>query len=493
VDGCRTADPYSAEFESLRDRALAAARGEYPRDVAEKLARIVLDQMYQFVALLDARGTLLEVNRAALEGAGSTLDELVGKPFWEAHWWTISPETQARLRDAVSRAAEGEFIRYDVDIWGEKGGTEPVTIDFSLIPIHGADGRVVFLLPEGRIITEKKQAEAALARTNEELRALNERLREFDQLKSQFFANVSHELRTPLALVLGPAERLLDAGDRPESERRDLEVIRRNARLLLKHVNDLLDLAKLDAQKMGVRYAETDVARLVRLAASHFDALAHERDIAYTVEAPDRLVVQLDAEKVERAVMNLLSNPFKFTPPGRPIRVVVSTAEGRAHVEVHDGGPGVPAEQRARIFERFRQADGASTRQAGGTGLGLAIVKEFTELHGGTVAVRESEFGGACFAIELPLSAPAGACVDDAHPRTEAAAEDRPGDEGGASQQVREETPWTTSDAAAVVSAVADDLRPRTGSHPVVAASDAQENDGRPLVLVVERPAFWRR
>ncbi len=89
MDGRRTADPYSAEFETLRDRALAAAGGEYPRDVAETLARIVLDHMYQFVALLDARGTLLEVNRAALEGGGITLAELVGKPFWEAHWWTI--------------------------------------------------------------------------------------------------------------------------------------------------------------------------------------------------------------------------------------------------------------------------------------------------------------------------------------------------------------------------------------------------------------------
>jgi signal transduction histidine kinase len=343
------------------------------------------------------------------------------------------------------------------------------------------------------MITEKKRAEEALARTNDELRTLNERLREFDQLKSQFFANVSHELRTPLALILGPAERLLGAAGRSEGEQRDLDVIRRNARLLLKHVNDLLDLAKLDAHKMGVRHAETDLARLVRRDASLFDALAHERGIAYSVEAPQRLIAQVDAEKVERVVMNLLSNAFKFTPPGRPIRVSLSAADDRAHLDVHDGGPGVPADQRAGIFERFRQTDGASTRQAGGTGLGLAIVKEFAELHGGTVAVGESDLGGARFTVELPLAALRGAAADAAvdrplepPPSGEApAAADRGNDPHG------DDDSWTATDAAALVGAVADDLRPRTGSHAAVAASSGQEDDGdegddRPLVLVVE-------
>lgn len=171
-----------------------------PQRYRQKLARIALDEMYQFVAVLDANGTLLEVNRAALEGAGLELSDVEGKPFWKCFWWAVSNEIQEALQAAVARAAQGEFIRYDVEIYGRASGRETIIIDFSMIPVKDATGRVVYIVAEGRDITEKKALEREIAQKNAELRALLERIRELDEIKTQFFANVSHELRTPARL-----------------------------------------------------------------------------------------------------------------------------------------------------------------------------------------------------------------------------------------------------------------------------------------------------
>jgi signal transduction histidine kinase len=144
----------------------------------------------------------------------------------------------------------------------------------------------VFLLPKGCNITEKKRAKAEIARKNEELQQLLDSIWQLDQLKSDFFANVSHELRTPPVLILSSAESMLVTGDNlTELQRRDLAVIQRNAAILLKHVNHLLDVAKLDAGKMTVDYARLDLASKVRTVAAYFDALASQRSLAYGIVA----------------------------------------------------------------------------------------------------------------------------------------------------------------------------------------------------------------
>ncbi|WP_354682426.1 adenylate/guanylate cyclase domain-containing protein [Cupriavidus necator] len=153
----------------------------------DKLARIMLDAMYQFVGLLDVHGTMLEINRAALDAIGIRMDDIRGKPFWEARWWVVSPETQALLRELIQRASQGEFVRCDFENYGRAAGAEIIIVDFSLLPIRDSNGNVVFLLPEGRNITEKKRAEAALARKNEELQASWELIRrQRDELQSLY-------------------------------------------------------------------------------------------------------------------------------------------------------------------------------------------------------------------------------------------------------------------------------------------------------------------
>ena len=398
---------------TLDVRAVTLSADDDLQTHREKLARIVLDEMVHFVGLLDAKGITLEINRAALEGAGICLDDIQGKPFWDARWWAVSKDTRDNQRDLVRRAAQGEFVRCDVEIYGQAAGEQTIIVDYSLRPIKDQSGKVVFLLPEGHNITEKKRAEAEIARKNEELQRLLDKIRYLDDVKNDFFANVSHELRTPLALILGPAESILASGDNlTEPQRRDLVVIHRNAAILAKHVNDLLDLAKLDAGKMTLNYARIDLAREVRQVAAHFDALAPPRSLTYTVAASEILEADVDPEKFDSVLINLLSNAFKFTPAGGRIRCALEhTANDRLLLSVQDSGPGIAAEMRAVIFDRFRQVQGGTARDFGGTGLGLAIAKDFVQLHGGNISISEAPGGGSLFQVEMPLFAPPGTYV----------------------------------------------------------------------------------
>lgn len=384
----------------------------------EKLARIVLDEMYQFVGLLDAEGMTLEINRTALDGAGVRLQDIWGKPFWEARWFAVSAETSAAVRDFVRRVRLGEFVRCDLEVYGQAAGEETIIVDFSLMPVRDQAGAIVFLLAEGRNITEKKRAEAEIARRNAELQGLLEKVRRLDALKNDLFANVSHELRTPLALILATTDEALVTGDNlTAAQRRDLSVIRRNAVVLLKHVNDLLDLARIDARQVVMSLSQVDLVSLVRDTADQFRAIAQQRSVSYVVTTPDALPAEVDAEKVERVLLNLLSNAFKFTPAGGRIRCSLEpVGADRALLSVQDSGPGVAPALRTAVFERFRQVQEGTTRDVGGTGLGLAIAKELVDLHHGEIAVTSAPGGGALFQVELPLRAPPGSFIGRTQP-----------------------------------------------------------------------------
>jgi len=341
--------------------------------------------------------------------------------------------------------------------------------DFKLITAIASVATAIVLPPlvpkTLRMIDAAKESEnrrLRIEQANRELEAATSRLREVDQLKTQFFANISHELRTPLTLTLGHTEKLLASGDLPEGQRRDLEVIHRHSRALLKHVNDLLDLSKLDAGKMQLSLSAVDVAEVAKRVATNFETVAQQRQIEFTRTQPESLMAEVDEEKVERILLNLLSNAFKFTPNGGKVRFELANAFGNLSFVVSDSGPGVPAEMREVVFERFRQADEGATRKFGGTGLGLAIVKDLAQLHGGNVRVDEAAEGGARFKVEIPFRAPAlTIATEQEHPK---------------------------EPSKVVTEATLDELKQRQPSAEVVAevqsVEDAMAN--APLVLVVE-------
>lgn len=269
--------------------------------------------------------------------------------------------------------------------------------------------RILALVDAAKVSSARK---SELAAAHQELQAVYAKVKELDQLKSQFFANISHELRTPLALIIGPARRLLGADDLTEEMREDLELIARNASTLLKHVNELLDVSKLEAGKLAPVYVDCDLARLVRMTASHFGGIARERGIDFALKTPQSVRAQIDPVMMERVILNLLSNAFTYTPEDGQVRLELEVSDDRASLIVEDTGPGVEPELREAIFERFRQPrHGDAPRGFSAIGLGLTIAREFVVLHGGEISVGDAEPRGARFTVELPLSAPSTATV----------------------------------------------------------------------------------
>ncbi|GAB6196244.1 ATP-binding protein [Lysobacter xanthus] len=248
-------------------------------------------------------------------------------------------------------------------------------------------------------LSEERRVKLEVAHS--ELESLFNRVRQLDAMRTQFFANVSHELRTPLTLILAPAEQMLADPRLDETQRRRVGTIHSNGLVLLRHVNDLLDVARLEAGQARLQLSTQDSGAWLRRIAAQFQGVAEQRGLRLDVEVAGGVPATFDADKIERVVVNLLANALRFTPSGGTVRLSsVATADG-LDITVADSGPGIPADQREAVFERFRQVDdGDGTR--GGTGLGLSIVREFVALHEGRVALDDAPEGGARFRVHLP-------------------------------------------------------------------------------------------
>ncbi len=224
-----------------------------------------------------------------------------------------------------------------------------------------------------------------------------------NRLQRQFFANITHELRTPLTMILAPIESLLagQAGSVSPALRAHLDPIRRNGLRLLRLVNDLLDLAKLNEGFMRLRLDRSDIRQVLENVVAYSRPLAAHKGVALdlAVESEPR-ELHVDVEKIERVVVNLIANALKFTDRGA-VRVILRSASGAVEIAVEDTGCGIPREHLGDIFGRFVQADASSTRRHDGTGIGLAIVKEIVELHGGRVTVTSTAGQGSRFVVHL--------------------------------------------------------------------------------------------
>ncbi len=243
----------------------------------------------------------------------------------------------------------------------------------------------------------------------DQLAHLNLQLYEANRLKSDFLANMSHELRTPLNSIIGFSEVLQGIESLNDKQRRYASNIQKSGRLLLEMINDILDLAKVEAGKMEVKRSDFDLSRLVSAQCDMIHSLSEDKNISLSINVPDGLPpVHQDPNKLGQIINNLLSNAIKFTPEGGMITVSVTDLQNsRFRLEVTDTGVGIAEEDQPIIFEKFRQSakvlDGEGlTREFAGTGLGLSIVKELAKLLGGEIDF-ESELGrGSSFWVTLP-------------------------------------------------------------------------------------------
>jgi signal transduction histidine kinase len=239
------------------------------------------------------------------------------------------------------------------------------------------------------------------------LRALEQirtRLIEADRLKDEFVALISHDLRTPLTSIMGYTELALDEDVEPklDEERRGyLEVVSRSSSRLLRLVDDLLFVARLQAGRLDLTPAPLDLCELARQAVGEAQRRADAKGVALVFEGNGEVAIEADKGRMFQLLDNLVSNAIKFTPQGGKVEIRVSR-DGMAVLEVCDTGIGFTADEASRVFERFFRADNAIEGQVQGTGLGLFIAQAITEAHGGTIAAAPRDGGGAVFRIELP-------------------------------------------------------------------------------------------
>ena len=265
-----------------------------------------------------------------------------------------------------------------------------------------------------RMLDNLMESQHKLERANQQLDAKISQLSEknielfkANKLKSEFLANMSHEFRTPLNAILGFAELLREKpGADVDKSRRWAENIISSGRSLLNMINDLLDLAKAEAGKMELRVEKTSVPQLLEGLTAFFSPLTEQKMIKMRVQTADNIpLVQTDTGKVQQILYNLLSNAIKFTPQeGRIVIKAMMPDDLTVRISVTDTGPGISDEDRARIFDKFRQLDGSLTRKEPGTGLGLAICKQLSELLAATISVESKVGEGSTFSLDLPVN-----------------------------------------------------------------------------------------
>ena len=344
----------------------------------ETRLRAIFDHTYQFVGLLSTDGILLEANQAALDFIGRTRQETVGRPFWEAEWWSGAPAQQEQLREAVHRAARGEVVRYETTHPGKDG--QVMAVDFSLTPVRDDAGEVVLVVPEGRDITAHKQLE---------------------KLREEWISVVAHDLRQPINAIELWAQLLgRTRAEDPARTAQGLAHIRASVTLLSRMTSDLLDSSRLEAGRLALQRRPTDLAALTHAVVARVVDEGSEVQIATSGEIP---TLHLDPDRIEQALGNLLSNAKKYRRKESPIHVALERTETAVHVAITNFGDGIDAAEVPRLFQRFHRTRTAAQSGTSGIGLGLYITRALVEAHGGTVSVESQAGGKTTFKVTLPV------------------------------------------------------------------------------------------
>jgi PAS domain S-box-containing protein len=416
---------------------LEAVRTRADLAVSERLFRTLFEAVPCGLLERDATGAMRQVNAAAEELLGLPRAQLLG--YRPDQLWATVREDGAPLEPTDAPAAialrTGQPVRQTI-LGVRRPAGELRWVQADTVPVYGPAGtpeRIVTSLVD---VTARKQAEAEretlLAREQEvraNLEASNRALQQATQAKSAFLAAMSHELRTPLNSIIGFSDLLLDptADDLPPALRhRYLTHILESGRHLLGLVNDILDLAKIEAGRMELHLTSFDPAEALQTVTETIRPLAVQKQLALTSDlGPAVGQIVGDEGKFKQALLNLLSNAVKFTPEGGRIATTMRLTDTALEVAVTDTGIGIAPADQARVFEEFHQVEGGAGQHQAGTGLGLALTRRLVELQGGQIGLTSALGEGSRFVFTVPRPPAAAARADET---TLAAIGSTPGD-----------------------------------------------------------------
>ena len=368
----------AAEENELARVALLASEARY---------RNLVESASDLIQSVDDEGRIHFVNEAWAAALGWSREEALGLTLRDV----IDPRELDHCRKALGRVMAGEGQTSLQTTFRTRAGARLRVEGNAAVQLEG--GRPVATLAILRNITESER----LAR-----------------MKDEFVAMVSHELRTPLTSMLGALSLLSGARleEHPGRRRELTDVAVRNGERLLRLVNELLDLQKLEAGQLRMTTVACEVVELLEEAGNGVAALAESKGVRIHLASEPGLRVLCDRERIVQVLFNVLSNAIKFSPSGEDVLARARAAGGAVEIEVFDHGPGIPPDFRHQLFEPFAQADGGSTRSAGGSGLGLYISRQLVEAMAGAIRIEDGQDGGTRAVVSVPrVGATAGAAV----------------------------------------------------------------------------------
>jgi PAS domain S-box-containing protein len=398
-------------IQRSRDAMRDARASERERDrTAEALLRTearlaaIVESSDDAIVGKTLEGIVTSWNGGAQRIFGYTAQEMIGQPIFRL----APPDRPDEIRAVLEQIRRGKRVEHFETERIRKDG-ERIHVSLTVSPITDSTGRIVGASKVARDVSDRKRIEQERELLLENAQRARAEAEAASRAKDAFLATVSHELRTPLSPILAWSTMLRQGALDASKTERALETIERCARNQAQLVEDLLDVSRIVAGKLHLAVRPVDLGPVVRAALDVVRPAAEAKEILLQVVLdPDGGQVSGDPERLQQVVWNLLSNAVKFTPRGGRVRVVLERVGSHLEIAVSDSGQGIAPDFLPFVFERFRQADGTTTRAHAGLGLGLAIVRHIVELHGGSVhAESPGDDGGAAFTVKLPLLPPA--------------------------------------------------------------------------------------
>jgi two-component system phosphate regulon sensor histidine kinase PhoR len=359
-----------ADAQQNRQRALQEQREENQRQFHAR-QQALFNSMSEGILLLDRNGRVNMINDS-LRKFFDVAAEVRGQTIMEAFRWHELAALAARL--------QREHNIFDTELEIQRVRRRCWQVNAALVPAHsGGEEGQLFVFHE---IT---------------------RLKELENIRTEFVGNVSHELRTPLSLIKGSAETLLDGAIHdPQQAMRFLQKIDKHSDRLLYLIEDLLVISRLESGHAALNLAQVDLRETAQRVLDDLTVRAAERPAALENQIPAHTLVWADSERLQQVFFNLADNAIKYGKSGGCVSFGARDSGDKTEVFVTDDGPGIPPDSLGRVFERFYRVDRARSRENGGTGLGLAIVKHIVQAHGGEAWVKSEMQKGATFHFTLP-------------------------------------------------------------------------------------------
>jgi len=366
--------------------------------------RAIFDETYQFIGLMTTDGTLIEANRSALEFSGIQASSVLGKPFWETPWWRHSAQLQEKVRGAIKIAAKGEFVRFEATHLDKDG--ELHYVDFSLKPVKNAAGEVVYMIPEGRDITERKQMEKNLQNAYVKLKETQAQLIQAEKMEAigRLASGVAHEVRNPLEILLQGVNYLEEKIPREEKKMFEIvQMMKKSIKRADNIVRSVLEFSRSGELSLGSEDINSVLESSLELV--RYKVNTSQIEIIREL-SPGLPAILIDKNKIEQVFVNLLLNAIESMPTGgrltlrsyrarlkwpryaagRKLADYLGFKHDAVVIEIEDTGCGIPEGNRRKLFEPFF----TTKMPKEGTGLGLSVSKNIIELHKGIIDIESS-------------------------------------------------------------------------------------------------------